>query len=159
MNVECGTWKGDSGSAEQLVSRPWRARIVKITLASFLLALLFAAAGCDALTDAATRIAYDIETGEGRLGRADGSKYHIEHHTPSARDQCTGPYKVQFDKVGALIVWCYDDAGRTVSSHSTTYHHRFVDTPRTWILDKPAGSMLTIDLERRGGRAVIADVR
>ncbi|HKU71443.1 MAG TPA: hypothetical protein VJQ51_11440 [Burkholderiales bacterium] len=124
-----------------------------------ILALFFTAAGCDFLTDAATRIAYDIEAGEGRLGRGDGAKYRIEHRTPSTRDQCTGPYKVQIDKVGMLVIWCYDDAGRTVSSHSTSYHHRFVDTPRTWILDKPAGSTLVIDLERRGGRAVIADVR
>lgn len=46
-----------------------------------------------------------------------------------------------------------------MSSHSTTYHSRFVDTPRTWILDKPAASTLTIDLQRQGGRAVIVDVR
>jgi hypothetical protein len=156
MNVECGTWKGDSRSAEQLA---WGTHIVKIILAPFLLALLFAAAGCDALTDAATRIAYDIEAGEGRLGKAEGSKYAIEHRTPSAPEQCTGPYKVQVDKVGALVIWCYDDAGRTVSSHSTSYHARFVTAPHTWILDKPAGSTLIIDLERHGGRAVIADVR
>ena len=35
----------------------------------------------------------------------------------------------------------------------------FVDTPRTWIVDKGAGETLIIDLERRGGRAVITDVR
>lgn len=121
--------------------------------------LLFALAACDALTDAATRIAYDIEAGEGRLGRGEGAKYSIEHKTPSAAGQCVGPYRLQVDKVGALVIWCRDDAGATVSSHSTTYHSRYVTTPQTWILDKPAGSTLTIDLERRGGRAVITNVR
>ena len=48
-----------------------------------ILVLLAATAGCDALTDAATRIAYDIEAGEGRLGRGDGSRHSIQHHTPS----------------------------------------------------------------------------
>lgn len=66
---------------------------------------------------------------------------------------------MQFDKVGALIVWGKDAAGNTVSSHGTSYHSRFVDTPKTYILEKPAGSTLVIDLERRGNRAIITDVR
>jgi hypothetical protein len=121
--------------------------------------LLIALCACDGWTDAATRIAYDIEAGAARLGAADGARHSIVHATPSKSDKCTGPYKVQVDKVGALIIWCYDAAGRTVSSHSTTYHGRFVDTPTTYILDKPAGSALTLDIERRGGRAIVTSVR
>lgn len=81
------------------------------------------------------------------------------HRTPSKADECTGPYTVQLDKVGAMILWCHEVSGNTVSSHSTSYHSRFVDTPETYKVDKPAGSTLTIDLERRGSRAVIAGVR
>jgi hypothetical protein len=127
----------------------------------WLLLLAFAAmaAGCDIATDAATRLAYDIEAGADRLGSAPGDRYSVLHRTPSKAGECAGPYTVQFDKVGALIVWCKDASGQTVSSHSTTYHARFVDTPRTYILDKPAGATLTVELERRGGRAVVADVR
>lgn len=73
--------------------------------------------------------------------------------------ECTGPYRVQVDKVGAIVIWCKDAAGRTVSSHSTTYDARFIDTPRSYLLDKPAGVTLTIDIERRNGRAVVTDVR
>jgi hypothetical protein len=113
--------------------------------------------GC--FTDAATRLAYDIEDGAGRLGHEAGATYSIRHDTPSKPGECTGPYTVQLDKAGALIVWCKDAAGNTVSSHSTSYHSRFVDTPKTYILEKPAGSTLIIDIERRGGRAVITDVR
>lgn len=126
---------------------------LKLTLALFVFLAL--AAGCDAFTDAATRIAYDIEAGAGRLGKEEGARYSIQHHTPSAAGQCTGPYLVQIDKVGSLVVWCKDEAGKTVSSHSTSYYARFVDTPRQYILEKPAGSTLTIDIERRGSRAVI----
>ena len=123
-----------------------------------LLALLTFLAGCDAFTDAATRIAYDIEAGAGQLGKGEGARYRIQHHTPSAAGQCTGPYVVQFDQVGSLVIWCKDEAGKTVSSHSTSYYARFVDTPRQYILEKPAGSTLTIDIERRGSRAVVANV-
>jgi hypothetical protein len=121
--------------------------------------LLATLAACGIGTDAATRLAYDIEAGAGRLGSNPDARYTITHATPSRAGECTGPYKVQLDKVGAIVIWCNDEAGRTVSSHSTSYHARFVDTPRTFILDKPAGSPLLIELERRAGRAVVVDVR
>ena len=124
-----------------------------------LLVLLAVNAGCGIPTDAATRLASDIEAGESRLGREGGASYSIQHHTPSKPGECIGPYTVQLDKVGALIVWCKDDSGKTVSSHSTSYHARFIDTPQTYVLEKPAGSTLTIDIERRGSRAVVTDVR
>ena len=66
---------------------------------------------------------------------------------------------MQLDKVGALIVWCKDTAGNTVSSHSTSSHNRAVDTADTFIVDKGAGETLIIDLERQDGRAVITGVR
>ena len=125
----------------------------------FAAVLLLAVAGCDDWTDAATRIAFDIEAGADRLGTSAGARHTIEHATPSRAGECTGPYKVQLDKVGALIVWCFDGAGRTVSSHSTSYHSRYIDVPRTWLVEKAAGESLWIELERRGGRAVVVRVR
>jgi hypothetical protein len=126
----------------------------------FLLSLLVPPllAGC--LTDAATRIAYDLEEGAGKVRGAEGARHTIVHRTPSKSGECTGPYKVQLDRVGALVIWCYDASGQaTVSSHSTSYHGRFVETPQTYLLDKRAGDPLTIDLERRGGRVIIVDAR
>lgn len=111
--------------------------------------------GC--FTDAATRLAYDIESGVNRMNRLDEARDSIRH-TPAESSECAGPYTVQLDKVGALIVWCKDAAGNVVASGSTSYHARFIDTPTTYILDKPAGSTLAIDLERRAGRVVVADV-
>lgn len=121
--------------------------------------LLAFTTGCDLFSDAATRLAYDLEAGAGRLGRQAGASTSVRHSMPSKSGDCAGPYKVQLDKVGALIVWCYGAGGETVSSHSTTYHARLVDTPKTYLLEKPAGAPLTITLERRGGRALITDVR
>jgi hypothetical protein len=127
---------------------------------SLLLACIFLLANCgDAFTDPATRIAYDIESANRHLGNSEYSTYSLQHQTPSKTGECDGPYKVQLDKVGALIIWCYDDAGNTVSSHSTSYHGKFIDTPQTYLLDKTAGETLVIDLERRNGRAVVVNVR
>ena len=114
--------------------------------------------GCDIGTDAATRLAYDIEAGTGRLEKESGAKYSVEHKTPSKPGECAGPYSVQLDKVGAMIIWCKDATGKIVSSHSTSYHARFVDLPQTYIVEKPAGATLIIDLERREGRAVVTGV-
>lgn len=121
--------------------------------------LVFLASCGDLFTDAATRIAYDLESASEELGSREGVRYRLEHRTPSKRGECDGPYKVQLDQVGALIVWCYDSSGNTVSSHSTSYHARFVDTPKTWLVDKAAHETLIIELERRDGRAQIIDVR
>lgn len=126
-----------------------------------ILCLLIAAVlcpACSAFTDPATRLADDMKAGAHGLAGAEGATYSIRHSEPSKAGECTGNYKVQIDKAGALIVWCKDSQGKTVSSHSTSYHAQFVDTPRTYIVDKPAGSTLTILLERRSGRAVISHV-
>ena len=127
---------------------------------AFAVVILLVLASCgDLFTDAATRIAYDLESASQELGNREGMRYVLEHRTPSKRDECDGPYKVQLDHVGALIIWCYDSNGNTISSHSTTYHARFVDTPKTWLVEKAAHETLIIELERRNGRAQVFDVR
>ena len=113
--------------------------------------------GCfGALTDSATRLAYDIESAV----RANSGKDHFAiRHTPSRATECSGRYTVQLDKVGALIVWCYDATDAVTASGSTSYHARFIDTPRTWIVEKPAGSTLVIEVRREGGRVTVTEVR
>lgn len=120
---------------------------------------ILALAACGFATDPATRLAADLIDGADRLGHDEGATERVHHATPSRAGQCGGPYTVQVDKVGAIIVWCYDAQGNTESSHSTSSHGGAVTAPRTWIVDKGAGETLIVDLERRGGHAVITDVR
>ena len=115
-------------------------------------------AGC--WTDPATRLAYDLEAGASRTGQAEGATYTLQHRVPSKSGECAGPYRVQLDRVGAIIVWCKDASGTvTVSSHSTSYHARFVETPQTYVVDKPGGESLIVGLERRAGRVQVTGVR
>ena len=65
-----------------------------------LLISLAALTGCDVATDPATRLAYDLEAGTGRLGREAGATYSVHHNQPSKSGECIGPYKVQLDRVG-----------------------------------------------------------
>ena len=124
----------------------------------FFIVVLASLTGCGSFTDAATRIAFDIEANVKHLGRENGSTLTIRHETPSKAGDCAGPFKVQFDKAGLLVIWCQDDHGHVVASHSTSYHRRFVDTAETYIVEKPAKSVLLIQLERRNGRAIITKV-
>lgn len=120
------------------------------------LAILFLS-GCDVFTDAATRLAYDIEFAAKHL-KDHGDRFTLRHETPSKRGECSGPYAVQLDRVGALIIWCKDENGEVVSSPGTSYHRRFVHTPETYYLDKEAGETLVIELEKKGDKAVIVKV-
>lgn len=113
--------------------------------------------GCDVFTDAATRLAYDLESAAKKL-KNHGDTYTLRHETPSKRGECGGPYTVQLDKVGALIFWCKDENGEVVSSPGTSYHRRFVHTPETYYLEKEAGETLVIELEQKGSKAVIVEV-
>ena len=112
-------------------------------------------AGCGFLTDPATRLDFELERATRSLGSADGARYTYVHTEPSGNGRCAGAYKVQIDKVGALVVWCLDEHGKTVASGLTTHHSNYMDAARTWIIDKQAGQPLYVEFERRGGRAVI----
>jgi hypothetical protein len=125
---------------------------------TLLLLSLFLLTGC--FTDAATHIAYDIEAAAKHVERTDSSKFILAHPTPSKKGECENSYTVQLDKVGALIIWCKNEKKTEIeSSHSTSYHSRFVNTPHTYILEKKAKDTLFIELERHGERVVMTGVK
>lgn len=122
---------------------------------SFAVALL---AGCDfTLEGGATAIANDIESQV--KGAASGTTLLV-HRTTKQRGGCADAYKVQFSRDAGMVVWCYAPGNTTevVSSHSTTYHLRFVDVPETTIVDKPKGEPLRIEIERGAGKPVVRRV-
>lgn len=136
-----------------MLSRPQH---VDLRLCLVLLAAL-ALGGC--FTDPATRLAADLQSAARKLGASEGDRQILIHAVPSSRGECEGPYRVQLDKVGALIIWCKDSQGNTVSSHSTSSHGGKVRTAETFIVDKSAGSALEVVLSRQAGAAVIVAVR
>lgn len=120
--------------------------------------VLLCFAGCSVFEDAATSIAYDIERGVRHLGSREGATHVIVHDAASRAGDEVRTIKVQFDKVGALIVWYLDADGNVLESGSTTFHSRFVDTPGTIIVDQPIESPLNIEIQRRNGRAMVVKV-
>ncbi len=112
-----------------------------------------------AFYDAATAIAYDIESHTARHTRAGTST--LVHVPKSGRGGCKDAYKVQFSRAAGLVVWCWAAGSTTqaVSSHATTYHLRFVDVPETIIVDKQRGESLAIEVARAAGKPAITAVR
>jgi hypothetical protein len=130
-----------------------------LALVATVLTLL--ASACNSFTDGGTRVGAQIESGVRKLSEAEDSRYTIRGITPAINKDCIGPYRAQFDKVGMIAVWCYDNGSadhRVVGGGGTTHAGAYVDTPATWIIDKPAGATIAVDLERRHGRAVIARI-
>ena len=113
-----------------------------------------------ACSDGATRIAYDIESGVTAFLRSDARTASIRHVPEARPDGCAGAYTVQFTAKSALVIWCKTPDGVGVhGSHTTTYHLRFVDVPKTYKLDKGAGEATIIDLPKESGRVVVTAVR
>ncbi len=127
---------------------------------AFVLPLAVAACTGNLLTDAATRVANDVETGANAL-RHSGAQTLVVDHTPQATpDGCPGGYTLQFIKDSLIGVWCQEKiGGPSVSSHVTTYHLNFVTVPKTWIVHKDRGQHALIELSKRGDRIEVTDVR
>jgi hypothetical protein len=111
-------------------------------------------------TDAATRVAYDLEAGAKRFRKAPTVAAAVEHSPKVSPEGCPGGYTLQLSEESALLVWCQDSiAGPAVSSHTTTYHLNYVDVPRTLIIHKGRGQHVWLDLAKDGDRIVVTGLR
>lgn len=132
-----------------------------------IIALALFAGAC---TDAATRVAYDIQSGAGKLGAREGERVEIRHVPSRWPEGCAGSYTLQIGKGSAtaegnnnfhinpgaegLSVRCFNSSGNA-HAWSTTYHLRFVDVPETVNVEKQGGEAAVVEVERKAGRAVV----
>jgi len=133
----------------------WQTRLL---LAAFLIAPLTAC--LDFLTDAATAIAYDIESHTASFARSNAAMATLVHVPKSSRGGCEDGYRVQFTRASSLVVWCRapGSTAQSVSSHTTTYHLRFVDVSETIIVDKRRGEPLSIEIAKGPHKPVVRRV-
>lgn len=121
------------------------------------LALTLALGGC---TDAATRLAGDLEEGASKLRRSGGSTIVLEHIPDGFPEGCAKAYDIQLSAASSLLVWCKDaKGGEATSSHATTYHLRFVKVPETLRVEKSAGEVTYITLTRDRSDVVVSAMR
>lgn len=121
------------------------------------LGLLGALGAC---TDAATRVANDLERGAKQLRASSARTATVEHVATVTPEGCPGGYTLQLSEASSLLVWCQDSIGGPSSaSHTTTYHLHYVTVPRTLIIHKDAGQHALIDLTKEGDAIVVSGVR
>jgi hypothetical protein len=137
-------------------------------------AIVTLALSTGACTDAATRVAYDIESGTGKLASHEGARVEIPHDPRRWPQGCAGSYVLSIAKgaaenlghnnfrtqpdSGSLSVRCYSSSGNR-TGWTTTYHLRFVDVPKTVEIEKKADEVVFIEVEHRSGRAVLVGLR
>jgi len=118
------------------------------------------AALLNACTDAATRIAYQIEESTQDFQNSPAQKITINHLPKSLPEGCSSSYTLQFSKNSSLVIWCKSELlGKTTASYGTTYHLRFVKVPETLVVDKREGEAALIDLEKQNGQIILTGLR
>lgn len=114
--------------------------------------LVFAAAlavsGCSLMTDAATRLAYDISSNADALTKSADTERTFAHEPASAPAGCAGAYQVTIDAGGSLGVGC--DTEYPQVSYTTTYHRNAVTVPEKLQVTKKAGESLKVTLKKNG---------
>lgn len=118
----------------------------------------FALAGC---TDAATRIANDVESAAKSLRQSTEARATVQHQPSNWPDGCSDGFRLEIGKgrsddprKGSIVVKC---AGRGI--FYTTYHLNFVFVPETVAVTKKPGEPVVIALERRGAEVALVGVR
>jgi hypothetical protein len=102
--------------------------------------------------------------GGGRLSSLRCSELLDEARSGGTPEGCGGAYTVQFTADSSLVIWCRKSdangvASAVASSHTTTYHLRFVRIPQTFRVDKGAGEATIIELAKQDGVVVMTGVR
>lgn len=129
-------------------------------VALFLTACLVWSPGCTFMTDAATRLAYDVVREAGELRRSDDAERTFEHVPLASPEGCDGAYNVRFQESlhhpqsgGSILVGCKgsENFGRYGYSYGTTYHLNAVRVPVSLSVEKAMGETVRITLRKNGG--------
>jgi hypothetical protein len=123
-----------------------------------ILILTLTLAGC---TDAATRLAHDLEREAEALRRSGQMTRTFTHKPQSLPDGVTGAYTVTF-KAGPVRLgsgFLTFSKGPYEQWHRTTYHMRFVEVPRDLNIRKAAGEPIVIVLTRTGDAVRVTELR
>jgi hypothetical protein len=94
------------------------------------------------MTDAATRLAFDIRDHAEELERSDASSITFLHHPIASPEGCAGAYTITIAPAGSLGVHCDGHA------YGTTSHRKFADADRALTVSHRAGEAAKIILRK-----------
>lgn len=123
---------------------------------AFLCLLLLAVTpGCDFLTDAATRAAFEIEAATHEMRRQGLASYEFTHVPKASPDGVHGPWELLIQESGKQP----GQGALCLGRYATGYHNRFVRVPRTLSVTKQAGEGCVIVLRRDGDTIELVGLR
>ena len=127
-------------------------------------ALLVGVASCgDFMTDAATRLAYEIEREAKELKRSNETTRTLVHTPKGSPEGVDGAYTVKLVLGHAgrrgLSVSGFNIAQQKQVGYGTTYHLNFVEVPKDLVISKRAGETVMIVLTRAGDAVQISELR
>lgn len=107
---------------------------IAFSLAAFCVSLSMQS--CILLTDASTRLAYDIRSAALELESSDLEKLEIEHKPKSWPSGVDGDFTIVIQTTDTTIK---PNGALAVGKYATTYHRRFVKVPKTFQITKKEG--------------------
>jgi hypothetical protein len=128
-----------------------RARLTLASLAAI------AASSCILITDAATRLAYDLEREAGRLRSSQATVRVFEHRPVGWPAGCTADFDLMIGAGSDIAVRCVDaDHPPTSGVHyTTTYHRRFVKVPRALSVSRRNNANIRVTLRKQGDEVIV----
>ncbi len=111
---------------------------------------------CETLvSDAATRLAYQIRDEAAALRRSGAAKHTFEHHPRKWPDGVSGDYRIHIGAseghLRSIGVW--------PTGGGTTYHLNFVAVPRDLTVSHRKGEPTLVTLEMKEGKVLLTDLR
>jgi len=126
------------------------------SMRSVLLVALLAAVGCS-MTDAATRLASDINHQAAEFAKSPDTERTFAHVPVASPSGCPGAYQVTVEANGALVIGC--DKAYPQVSFTTTSHRAAVTVPAQLQVNKNAGETLSLTLRKQGSVIELAKLQ
>ncbi len=122
---------------------------------------------CILLTDAGTRLAYDIKDGAAKLRSSDQERLEVTHTPISILSGIKGPYEVVFQqsvdctKCGSMWVDDINYEGKNYQpgGGTTSYHKNFVIVPHELKVNKNKGESVVVVLHKAGKDIEVESIR
>lgn len=118
------------------------------------LLLLVVPPGCDFLTDAATRAAFEMEAATHEMRRQGLASYEFTHVPKASPEGVDGPWELVIHESSQI-----GQGGLGLGRYGTSYHTRFVRVPRTLRIVKQAGEGCVIMLRQNGDTIELVGLR
>jgi hypothetical protein len=119
------------------------------------LLLILVTPGCDFLTDAATRAAYEIRDATYVMRLKGLDTYELTHVPKAEPEGVRGPWELLIQESGDLP----GQGALCLGRYATSYHNRFVRVPRTLSITRKAGEGCVIVLRRNGDAIEVVGLR